>query len=97
MVGDHHWTFPSWPIDLPSSLADGESHLTSFSELLRQLDWRERIRGRQFERICRWYLETAPEYRSRFRRVWLWADWPAAWAPDAGIDLVAEEHGGGLW
>ena len=24
-------------------------------------------------------------------------DWPGAWAADAGIDLVAEEHGGGLW
>jgi superfamily II DNA or RNA helicase len=27
----------------------------------------------------------------------LWSEWPGAWAADAGIDLVAEEHGGGLW
>ena len=29
--------------------------------------------------------------------MWLWREWPGAWAADAGIDLVAEEHGGGLW
>jgi predicted helicase len=29
--------------------------------------------------------------------VWLWSEWPGAWAPDAGIDLVAEEHDGDLW
>ncbi|MBO0728377.1 MAG: Helicase associated domain protein [Acidimicrobiaceae bacterium] len=29
--------------------------------------------------------------------MWLWSDWPGAWAADAGIDLVAEEHDGRLW
>ena len=66
-------------------------------ELLSRLDPDPRVRGRQFERICAWYLRNAPEYRDRFRRVWLWKDWPEAWAPDAGIDLVAEEHDGDLW
>lgn len=42
-------------------------------------------------------MRSAPEYRRRFRKVWLWREWPGAWAPDAGIDLVAEEHGGDLW
>ncbi len=27
----------------------------------------------------------------------MWADWPDAWGPDAGIDLVAEENDGDLW
>ncbi len=67
------------------------------ADLLQQLDPRPDIRGRQFERICKWYLRSAPEYRRKFRKVWLWSEWPDAWAPDAGIDLVAEQHDGGLW
>jgi superfamily II DNA or RNA helicase len=67
----------------------------SFESLLSQLDPAKR--GPQFERLCRWYLTNAPEYRGRFKRVWLWAEWPDAWGPDAGIDLVAEEHDGDLW
>jgi superfamily II DNA or RNA helicase len=47
--------------------------------------------------LCRWYLRNAPEYRGRFREIWLWKDWPEAWAADAGIDLVAQEIGGALW
>ena len=66
-----------------------------FDSLLSQLDPDQR--GQEFERLCRWYLKTAPEYRGRFKRVWLWKEWPDAWGPDAGIDLVAEEHDGGLW
>jgi superfamily II DNA or RNA helicase len=69
----------------------------SLTDLLNQLDPREDVRGRQFERLCAWYLRNAPEYRSKIRRVWLWADWPGAWAADAGIDLVAENSDGELW
>ena len=69
----------------------------ALDDLLTRLDARPGVRGRQFERICAWYLRSAPEYRRRFRKVWLWNEWPEAWAADAGIDLVAEEHGGGLW
>jgi superfamily II DNA or RNA helicase len=68
-----------------------------FSNLLQQLDRRPDIRGRQFELLCRWYLRSAPEYKGRFTDVWLWAEWPDAWAADAGIDLVAEEHDGSRW
>ena len=67
----------------------------SFESLLSQLDPAKR--GPQFERLCRWYLTNAPEYRGRFKRIWLWQEWPNAWGPDVGIDLVAEEHDGGLW
>ncbi len=69
----------------------------AFADLIQQLDARPGVRGRQFESLCRWYLRNAPEYRRRFKEVWLWKDWPEAWAPDAGIDLVAEEHDGALW
>jgi superfamily II DNA or RNA helicase len=68
-----------------------------FEGLLAQLDPRPDRRGREFERICRWYLQNAAEYRSRVRHVWLWDEWPGRWAADAGIDLVAETLGGDLW
>ena len=67
------------------------------ADLLSQLDARPGVRGRQFERLCAWYLRNAPEYHKRIRKVWLWSEWPGAWAADAGIDLVAEERDGSLW
>jgi superfamily II DNA or RNA helicase len=53
--------------------------------------------GKDFERLCKWLLENVPEYRSQLQRVWLWDEWPGRWGRDAGIDLVAEDHDGGLW
>lgn len=53
--------------------------------------------GRDFEWVCKWFLENAPEYRGKFRHVWLWADWPDRWGPDCGIDLIAETREGHLW
>ncbi|MFM7207334.1 MAG: DEAD/DEAH box helicase family protein, partial [Planctomycetaceae bacterium] len=53
--------------------------------------------GRDFEWVCQWYLEHAPLYRGKFRKVWRWADWPDRWGPDCGVDLVAETHDGKLW
>ena len=67
------------------------------ADLLSQLDPRPGVRGRQFERICAWYLRNAPEYRERIGKVWLWSEWSGAWAADAGIDLVAEDRDGRLW
>jgi predicted helicase len=62
----------------------------SVDTLLASLD----LRGRDFERLCTWLLENAPEYRSQLKGVWLWDDWPGRWGRDAGIDLVAEDHEG---
>lgn len=69
----------------------------SLDRLLAGLDADPDKRGREFERVSRWYLTNAPEYQGRFKQVWLWREWPDAWGPDAGIDLVAEEQDGGLW
>jgi superfamily II DNA or RNA helicase len=66
-------------------------------ELLTGFDPRADVRGPQFERLCAWYLQNAPEYRSEIKRVYLWREWPGRWGIDAGIDLVAETHGGDLW
>ena len=54
-------------------------------------------RGKQFERICQWFLTHDPVYAGELRRVWLWKDWPGRWDADADIDLVAEDRRGDLW
>jgi superfamily II DNA or RNA helicase len=66
-------------------------------EVLKLLGEEPALRGRRFERLCKWYLENAPEYRLRLKNVWLWDEWPSRWGPDTGIDLVAETHDGALW
>ena len=68
-----------------------------FDGLFGNLDADPRVRGRQFEHVCKWFLENDPVYRSELRRVWLWDEWPGRWGGDAGIDLVAEDCNGGLW
>ena len=68
-----------------------------FDQLLANLDPNSRVRGRQFEHICKWFLTNDPTYRSTLRRVWLWDEWVGRWGGDAGIDLVAEDHDGRLW
>lgn len=48
--------------------------------------------GKDFELLCKWYLENEPLWKSIFRKVWLWSEWPQRWGRDRGIDLVAESH-----
>ncbi|MFD9664330.1 DEAD/DEAH box helicase family protein, partial [Rhodococcus sp. NPDC059968] len=71
--------------------------MPTFTDLLASLAVDPRVRGRQFEHLCRWYLTNDPQYRGILRRVWLWDEWTGRWGPDAGIDLVAEDHVGRLW
>ena len=53
--------------------------------------------GKDFEWLCKWYLENAPQYRGKFRKVYLWNEWPDRWGADCGIDLIAETNDGDLW
>jgi superfamily II DNA or RNA helicase len=69
----------------------------AFAELLNQLDVDGRVKGKQFEHICKWFLTNDPVYKHELRRVWLWDEWPGRWGGDAGIDLVAEDRTGHLW
>jgi len=71
--------------------------MPAFTDLFATLAADPRVRGRQFEHICRWYLTNDPQYRAALRKVWLWDDWPGRWGADAGIDLVAEDQVGRLW
>ena len=54
-------------------------------------------RGVQFEKLCKWILETHPLYKSKLETVWLWDDWPGRWGKDCGIDLVAQDTDGKIW
>ena len=71
--------------------------MATLSELLANLDPNNYVRGRQFEHICKWYLENEPKYRMELKKVWLWKEWPDRWGPDAGIDLVAKTYDDKLW
>ena len=71
--------------------------MASILELFGRLSPDEHRRGRQFEQICKWFLETDPEYRLEIKRVWLWDNWPGRWGRDKGIDLIAEGLDGKIW
>ena len=68
-----------------------------FGNLYNSLSEDPQLRGRQFEHICKWFLENNPTYLPLLRRVWLWKDWPGRTGGDAGIDAMAEDHDGKLW
>jgi len=69
----------------------------AFSDLFARLDPDPRVRGKQFEHVCKWFLTNDPVYKHELRRVWLWDEWTGRWGGDAGIDLVAEDRTGNLW
>ena len=75
--------------------------MATFSDLFARLDPDPRVRGKQFEHVCKWFLTNDPVYKHELRRVWLWDEWPPGpggrWGRDAGIDLVAEDRTGNLW
>ena len=71
--------------------------MATFAELRDRLSPDVHKRGKQFERVCKWLLETDPRYANRLSKVWLWDDWPGRWGPDCGIDLVAEDLDGKTW
>src|SRR5919198_2978846 len=54
-------------------------------------------RSREFEQLCKWYLENDPAYGKLLANVWLWDEWPGREDGRTGIDLVAETSEGELW
>ena len=56
-----------------------------------------KVRGTQFELLCKWYLQTDPLYAAKLEEVWLWDEWPERWGADCGIDLVARDTEGKVW
>jgi superfamily II DNA or RNA helicase len=64
---------------------------SSLDRLLASLD----PAGREFEVLCKWFLENDQEFAAEYTEVWLWRDWPGRWGIDRGIDLVASTADGG--
>ena len=71
--------------------------MAALADLMGRCDPDPYRRGKQFERIFKWFLTNDPVYKRQLRQVWLWNEWPGRWGADAGIDLVAEDRHGHLW
>jgi predicted helicase len=60
----------------------------------------ERDKGDRFERLMQAYLQTDPKYAPKFKKVWLWSEFPGKTdlgGSDVGIDLVALTLEGDYW
>ena len=69
-------------------------------EKYRKISFSERDKGDRFERLIQEYLLTEPLYANRFKKVWIWNDFPAKndlGGKDTGIDLVALTFDGDYW
>lgn len=75
----------------------------SFNTLLekyRKISFSERDKGDRFERLIQGYLQTEPLYTSKFKKVWMWNDFPGKndfGGKDTGIDLIAQTFEGDYW
>ena len=74
-----------------------QTDTNSFDQLLERLPSDPNAKGKAFEQVCKWFLQTDPAYANELSNVWTWDEWPQRWGPDIGIDLVAETHEGNLW
>ncbi len=77
--------------------------MTAFNQILdkyRKISFSERDKGDRFERLMQAYLQTDPRYAYRFKKVWLWNEFPGRkdfGGNDTGIDLVAQTIEGDYW
>jgi len=46
--------------------------------------------GKAFELFCKHFLETAPEYKDQFEKVWLWDQWPNHPKIEAEVELFGQ-------
>lgn len=47
----------------------------SFEEIISTFSDDKNMRGKEFERLCKWILETDPIYTNKLEKVWMWDDW----------------------
>ena len=69
-------------------------------EKYRKISFSERDKGDRFERLMKAYLLTDPKYSYKFKKVWLWNEFPSKsdlGGKDTGIDLVALTNDGDYW
>jgi predicted helicase len=70
--------------------------ISDFRTLLSTLSPDALTRGKQFERVTKWWLENDPIHSRQIEKVWLWDEWPEYPGRDIGIDLVARLLDGSL-
>lgn len=76
---------------------------TPFQTILdryRKISFSEKDKGERFERLMKAYLLTDPKYAYKFKKVWLWNEFPGRkdlGSTDTGIDLVALTNEGDYW
>ena len=63
-----------------------------FNSFIESLDPDPQIRGKQFEKTVKWWVQNDPIHSREYKKVWLWDEWPDRNGPDIGIDLVALKH-----
>jgi predicted helicase len=69
-------------------------------EKYRKISFSEKDKGERFERLMKAYLLTDPKYAYKFKKVWLWNEFPSKQdfgGKDTGIDLVALTNEGDYW
>ena len=72
--------------------------MATFLEFYSSLDTDVSLRGKQFEKFCKWYLENDPYWKNEVDVVWLWEDYPDRWAnKDLGVDLVFRDKDKNIW
>ena len=73
--------------------------MANFEAFLTAIEEHEAPKGRIFEdSVCHWILKNHPIYKSRFKKVWSYKNFPKKWfATDIGTDLVAEDQDGRYW
>ena len=58
---------------------------------IRKTSGSEKEKGDKFEKLMLMFFKTEPTYKSQFKNVWMWSNWPGnKGLPDTGIDLVGE-------
>lgn len=73
---------------------------TKILEKYRKLSYSQKDKGARFERLMQGYLQTEPMYASKFKKVWLWDEFPGRkdlGGGDTGIDIVALTYDGDYW
>ena len=61
----------------------------TFEGLIRSLDSDPLRRGKQFEKIVKWWVQHDPIQSRNIKTIWLWDEYPDRTGRDIGIDLVA--------
>ena len=66
--------------------------MATFEQFYKSLSSNSQVRGKEFEKLVKWFLKTEPRWNNLVKEIWLWDEHPKRdeWGPDCGIDLVFE-------